>query len=185
MHQVLDELVKMSHYLGDPARGYAILGEGNTSARAGDDVFYVKASGTTLSTIDAAGFVAVSISRVTAILDDPNAGDDAVTENFKRSLIEPNEMRRPSVEAMLHALLYKYTELNFIGHTHPVYTGMLLCSQFAEEAVTERICPDHIVVMAHKSVYVPYVDPGLVLAREVRDRVARYLRERTCCREPL
>lgn len=31
--------------------------------------------------------------------------------------------------------------------------------------------------MAHKSVYVPYVDPGLVLAREVRDRVRQYIDE--------
>jgi rhamnose utilization protein RhaD (predicted bifunctional aldolase and dehydrogenase) len=178
MHdRVLQQLVDMSRYLGDPGKTYAILGEGNTSARVSDDVFYVKASGTTLATIDTSGFVAVSISKVTSILDDPTAGDDAVTETFKRSLVEPNEKRRPSVEAMLHALLYKYLDINFIGHTHPVFTNMLLCSTRAEEAVTGRICPDHIVLMAHKSVYIPYVDPGLVLARETRKRVEAYLRD--------
>ena len=52
---------------------------------------------------------------------------------------------------------------------------MLLCSRHAEEATGGRIFPDQIVSMGHKSVFVPYVDPGLVLAREVRARVEAYI----------
>ncbi len=172
---VLRELVRMSHYLGDPERAYAILGEGNTSARIDDDTFYVKASGTTLNSIDAGGFVAVSISKVTAILDDPAADDATVTRVLKESLVDQNETRRPSVETMLHALLLRYPEYRFVGHTHPIYTNMLLCSTLAEATASARICPDHVVVMGHKSVFVPYVDPGLILAREVRKRVREFI----------
>ncbi len=78
---------------------------------------------------------------------------------------------------MLHALLYKYPEYNFIGHTHPIATNAILCSVNAREAADGRICPDHIVVTGHKSVFVPYVDPGLVLAREVRDRMRTFIDE--------
>jgi rhamnose utilization protein RhaD (predicted bifunctional aldolase and dehydrogenase) len=173
----LRDLVRMSRYLGDPARTYAILGEGNTSARIDQDTFYVKASGAMLAVIEPGDFVAVSISRVTAILDDPSADDAAVTRVLKEALVDKNETRRPSVETMFHALLLQYPEIRFIGHTHPNYTNMLLCSQRAEEAVAGRICPDHIVVMGHKSVYVPYVDPGLVLAREIRRQVRRFIDE--------
>lgn len=174
---VMEQLVDMSRYLGDPGRGYVILGEGNTSARIDDDTFYVKASGTTLSGIGPEGFVAVSISRVTEILEDESAGDAEVTRALKDALVDPAEQRRPSVETILHALLLKYPEYRFIGHTHPVHTNMLLCSVSAETAATGRVCPDHIVVMAHKSVYIPYVDPGLVLAREVRRRVREYIEQ--------
>lgn len=174
---LLQQLVDLSHYLGDPTRGYAILGEGNTSARIDDDTFYVKASGTQLSDIGSDGFVAVSMSKVLGILDDPSADDQTVTKVLMAALVDKGEKRRPSVETMLHALLLKYPEYSFIGHTHPVYTGMLLCSKVAEEAMAGRTCPDHIVVMAHKSVFVPYVDPGLVLAREVRKRVEQYVEE--------
>ena len=177
MADILQQLIDMSHYLGDPARPYAILGEGNTSARIDDDTFYVKASGTTLATIGGDGFVRVSISRVTEILDDPDAGDDDVTAALKAARVEPGEAKMPSVETMLHALLLKYPEYAFIGHTHPVATNGLLCAKVSEEAMSGRLCPDHIVVMGHKSVYVPYVDPGLVLAREVRDRVAKFIDE--------
>ena len=49
--ELLDELTTLSHFLGDPVRDLAILGEGNTSARLDDDTFYVKASGQHLGTI--------------------------------------------------------------------------------------------------------------------------------------
>ena len=174
---VLTSLVDMSRYLGDPTRTYAILGEGNSSARYKEDEFYVKASGTSLGTIDANGFVAVSISRVLQLLDDPTADDSAVTQVLKDALVDPNETRRPSVETMFHALLLRYPEIKFIGHTHPIFTNMLMSSKMAESVAMGRICPDHIVVMGHKSVYIPYVDPGLVLAREIRTRVDRYVEE--------
>lgn len=175
MSDLLDQLVAMSRALGDPNKPYAILGEGNTSARIDEDSFYVKASGTTLGTIDASGFVRVSISKVTAILEDPTAGDDDVTAVLKSSCLDPGETKRPSVETMLHAALLQYPEYKFIGHTHPEATNGLLCSVNSREAVAGRVCPDHIVVMGHKSVYVPYVDPGLVLARAVRDAVAEFI----------
>lgn len=177
MSEVLQQLVEMSRYLGDPGRPYAILGEGNTSARIDDDTFYVKASGTTLATITETDFLPVSIAKATAVLDDPDATDEDVDRALRASVVTPGEERKPSVETMLHALLLKYPEYRFIGHTHPVATNGILCSVKAEEAVSGRLCPDHIVVMGHKSVFVPYVDPGLVLAREVRARLERFIAE--------
>jgi rhamnose utilization protein RhaD (predicted bifunctional aldolase and dehydrogenase) len=41
-------LVEMSNEIGRPERDFVILGEGNTSAAAGDGTFWVKASGTEL-----------------------------------------------------------------------------------------------------------------------------------------
>jgi rhamnose utilization protein RhaD (predicted bifunctional aldolase and dehydrogenase) len=177
MSQILEELIALSRYLGEPERGYAMLGEGNSSATIDADTFYVKASGTTLASIDEFGFVAVSKSAVLGILDDDSAGDEDVTRVLMDALVEKGETRRPSVETMLHAILLKVPEYAFIGHTHPTYTNALLCSQVAEEAMSGRIFPDHIVSMGHKSVFVPYVDPGLPLAREVKRRFEQFVEE--------
>lgn len=175
--KVLEQLLEMSRYVGDPRRSYVIIGEGNTSARVDEDAFYVKASGFCLEDIAAEGFVGVSISNVLGVLDDASANDEAVTRALKEALLDPEEMRRPSIETMLHAILLSYPGVRFVAHTHPTHTCMLLCSARAEEAVAGRITPDHVVVLAHKSVYVPYADPGLALARETRDRVRRYVEE--------
>ncbi|GMU93091.1 MAG: hypothetical protein AMXMBFR4_21490 [Candidatus Hydrogenedentota bacterium] len=177
MSDLLQQLVDLSRYIGDPSKGYAILGEGNTSARIDEDSFYVKASGTTLATIGPDGFVRLSISKVVGILEDDSAGDEDVTRVFRESMLNPGESRRPSVEAMLHAILLKVPDYRFVGHAHPVYTNAILCSVRAEEAAGGRIFPDHVVSMKHKSVYVPYVDPGLVLAREVKRRFEQFVEE--------
>lgn len=165
----------MSQYLGDISKGYAILGEGNTSARIDEDSLYIKASGTCLGAMKATDFLPVSISRVTRILDAKDATDTDVKDALRGSLLDSGETRMPSVETMMHALLYAYPEYRFIGHTHPVATNGLLCSVHAETALSGRLCPDHIVVMGRATVFVPYVDPGLVLAREVRDRVRSFI----------
>lgn len=172
----MQQLIDMTRYLGDPGEDFAMLGEGNTSARVDDDTMLVKASGTSMRDITENGFLKVSISKVVEVLDDPNAGDDEVTENFKRS-VEPGETRRPSTEAMLHATLLQVPEYRFVGHAHPVYVNVLMCSKHAEEAAQGRLFPDQIVSMGHKSVYVPYVDPGLVLAREVKRRFEQFVEE--------
>lgn len=177
MSDRLQELVEMSRYLGDPARPYVILGEGNTSARIDEGSLHVKASGTTLAGITAGGFVAVSIAGVLRLLDDAAASDEDVDQALRDALLDPKETRKPSVETLLHAVLLEYPEYNFVAHTHPVATNAILCSRRAREAMEGRVCPDQIVVMGHKSVFVPYVDPGLVLAREVRERVRRFVEE--------
>ena len=177
MSDVLPQLIEMTRYLANPAKEFAILGEGNTSARIDDDTFYVKASGTSMVNIDANGFVKVSISKVTPLLDDLGAGDKEVQEAVQHAMIDPPEGKRPSVEAILHAILLQVPEFSFIGHTHPTYTATLLCSKKCEEAVEGRLFPDQIVSMKHKSVYVPYTDPGLPLAREVKKRFEAYVDE--------
>lgn len=177
MSDVLPQLIEMTRYLADPAKGLAILGEGNTSARIDDDTFYVKASGSSMVNIDSGGFVKVSISKVIPLLDDLEAGDAEVQAAFQDAMIDAPEGKRPSVEAILHAILLQVPEFAFVGHTHPTYTNMILCSRNCAEAARGRLFPDQIVSMKHKSVYVPYTDPGLPLAREVKQRFARFVNE--------
>lgn len=175
MPEVLEQLVTMSHYLGDTGRPYAILGEGNTSARIDSDHFYVKASGATLGAMGASDFLAVRVTKLVQILEDPSAGDEDVSRVLRESLVDGAEKRKPSVETMLHAVLYQYPEIHFVGHTHPEAVGGLLCSAQAQAFAEGRVCPDQIVVTGHKSVFVPYVDPGLQLAREVRTRMREFV----------
>jgi rhamnose utilization protein RhaD (predicted bifunctional aldolase and dehydrogenase) len=182
---ILTQLVTMSNHLGDPALDYVILGEGNTSARADADTFWVKASGTELCTIDRAGFVRVSFERALAMLDVPGLTDEQVKRRISEAKVDPStgvglapdDGVRPSVETVLHAVCLGLDGVSFVGHTHPTAVNALLCSQRAEEAVSGRLFPDHIVYCGPASVYVPYTDPGVPLAREVRNSIARYVGE--------
>jgi rhamnose utilization protein RhaD (predicted bifunctional aldolase and dehydrogenase) len=174
---ILAQLVAMSRHLGDPALDYTILGEGNTSARADADTFWVKASGTELRTIDRAGFVQVSFRQVLDLLDAGHRSDDEVKAGLEAAKVDSAVTARPSVETVLHALTLQVEGVNFVGHTHPTAVNAVLCSQRAEEAIAGRLFPDEIVYCGPAPVYIPYTDPGLPLARAVRDSMARYLDE--------
>lgn len=174
---ILQQLVTMSNRLGDPTLDYVILGEGNTSARADADTFWVKASGTELRTIGASGFVRVRFDKALALLEASDLSDEAIEARLEEAKVDPAVTAHPSVETVLHALALQLEGINFVGHTHPTAVNAILCSQQAEEAVSGRLFPDHIVYCGPASVYVPYTDPGLPLARAVRDSIARYTDE--------
>ena len=174
---ILSQLITLSRNLGDPALDYAILGEGNTSARADGDTFWVKASGAELRTIDANGFVRVHFDRVLALLETDDLSDDDVKASLEAAKVDPTAAAHPSVETVLHALALQADGVNFVGHTHPTAVNAVLCSQKAEEAVAGRLFPDEIVYCGPAPVYVPYTDPGLPLARAVRQALADYQAE--------
>ena len=92
----LSQLVALSRSLGEPANDYVILGEGNTSARADDTSFWVKASGTELRTIGAEGFVRVAFDRLQAMLDGPDLGDGERDRHcrLRRSILKRRAIRR-------------------------------------------------------------------------------------------
>ena len=180
INKIRAQLVAMSNNLGDPVMDYVILGEGNTSARADADTFWVKASGTNLRTIDARGFVRVRFDRVLDLLragDLGSLGDDEVKAGLEAARVDPDVQARPSVETVLHALALQLEGVNFVGHTHPTAINALTCSVAFETAVSGRLFPDEIVVCGAAPVIVPYTDPGLPLARKVRDLINQYLDE--------
>lgn len=169
---ILQQLIALSHALGDPARDYVIIGEGNTSARLDDETFWIKASGASLQNIDASGFVAVNQTRVLELLD-ADATDEEVTRVLMQARVDANAAR-PSVETILHAVLYALTDAQFIGHTHPPAAVSVLSSARAED-ITRQVMPDGIVVCGAHMVFVPYIDPGVPLARAVRERVSKFI----------
>jgi rhamnose utilization protein RhaD (predicted bifunctional aldolase and dehydrogenase) len=163
----LEQIVALSRTLGDPALDLAILGEGNTSLRTGDGTMLVKASGASLGSVTEADFVELETAPLMALLVDPVGDDAAVSQAF--APVEARTGRRPSVEAMLHAVCLELGGAHVIGHTHPVPVLALQCSRHAESLATEMLFPDQIVVLGRRPLFVPYVDPGLALARRVRD----------------
>jgi rhamnose utilization protein RhaD (predicted bifunctional aldolase and dehydrogenase) len=174
---VLSQLITMSRHLGDPTLDCVILGEGNTSARVDEATFWVKASGVELRTIEASGFVRVRFDRVLALLEAGDLGDDDVKAGLEAAKVDLSVAARPSVETVLHGLALQLEGVNFVGHTHPTVVNAILCSQNAEEAIAGRLFPDEIVYCGPAPAYVPYTDPGLPLARKVREVVRRYVED--------
>lgn len=175
--KTLQELVHLSHYLGDPVNDYAILGEGNSSAQIDNETFWVKASGAEMGAASAENFVQVRFEPVLAMLDGDDLSDDEIRQTLTRAKVDPGISAHPSVETSFHAIGLSLDDVNFIGHTHPTSINAITCSVGFEEAFSGRLFPDEIVVCGPAPVLVPYVDPGLPLAREIRRRINAYIEE--------
>ncbi len=172
MKEILEALLKTTVELGRPENDYSILAEGNTSARTAPDEFYVKASGYSLRDATLDSFVAVRLEASLELLDQEITDVKTALESLKSN---PADTKRPSVEVVLHALCLTLGGAQFVGHTHPSALNAILCSVNAEQALSGRIFPDEVVLCGPESVWVPYTDPGLPLAREVRTRIHRFI----------
>ena len=172
-HDSIPALLELSHQLGDEKRGLAILGEGNTSARLDDDLFAVKASGSSLHNLAPEGIARCHLSRVLELFERPDITDDA-TEAALLAARAFESDRKPSTEALFHAYLLTLPNVNFVGHTHPLRVNALACSPRAAEFAGKRLFPDEIVCCGARSVLVPYVNPGVPLARAIRDAVEQF-----------
>jgi rhamnose utilization protein RhaD (predicted bifunctional aldolase and dehydrogenase) len=174
-NEILKQLVALSNNLGRPELDYAMMGEGNTSARVDEGSFYVKVSGSELRTATETSFVCCSLERVLALMDVPDLDDKKTKEGLVAAKVDPDDPGHPSIEALLHALCLRLPGVNFVGHTHPVAVNRITCSVNFEKAFAGRLFPDEIVVCGIAPVLVPYTDPGIPLALAVGTRIDEYL----------
>ena len=170
---LIGELTRLARAAGDPALELVIAGEGNASARSAGGDLLVSASGSRLADADADTWVEVSAERILDDLDTA-AGDDDWLRAVERSRIDPGSPR-PTVEVALHAVLASEAGADFVLHTHPTAVLALLCSGHGELLARRRYFPDHIVMLGEEDCLIPYIDPGLELAREVRRRIRDWI----------
>ena len=167
-------LLGLSHDLGHEERKLAILGEGNTSCRISSDTFLVKASGSNLASLGAAGVTECHFDVLLPLLRKKSLSDADIETALLASRVNA-DAKKPSVEAMFHAYLLTLPGVNFVGHTHPIAVNQILCSKLSGDFARRRLFPDEIVCCGSESVLVPYTDPGLKLAQAIQTAVVSYI----------
>lgn len=169
----LTEIIELTRRAGDPAPQYAILAEGNTSLRTAADRMLVKATGSSMMTADADTFVEVELQEYWDAIDAGPEDDETVQALFARA--KSWGAGRPSVESVLHAVCQRLEGVDAVVHTHPIPLLALLSSSRAELLTRGSLFPDQIVVMGRHPLLVPYIDPGLPLARVVSRSLDEHL----------
>ncbi|TWT35362.1 short chain dehydrogenase [Posidoniimonas corsicana] len=172
--ETLEAILELSHFIGEEHRQLAILGEGNTSAKLNDHTFLVKASGSCLQTLSEEDVVACQFSSLLPMLDADGLSDQEIEERLLASRVDA-AAKKPSVETLFHAFLLSLPGIEFAGHAHSVAVNQILCSPMAGEFAAKSLFPDQIVCCGASSVLVPYTDPGVVLARAIRDQTSRFM----------
>lgn len=139
-------------------------GGGNTSVKAevsdllGDrkPVLYVKGSGWDLATIEAPGFAPVCLDTLKRMAELPELSDPDMVRAQRVAMTDPYAPN-PSVEAILHAII----PFTFVDHTHADAVVTLTNTPDGEARIRE--------LYGERVLIVPYVMPGFVLAKTVRE----------------
>ena len=160
---MIEELIEISHYYGKDSR-YVIGGGGNTSFKTADKL-WVKASGFSLATITEEGFAVLDRGKLNIIsqknyAQDSTEREDAVKNDLAAACITKD--KRPSVETSMHNAI----DCRFVVHLHPTVVNGVLCGQDAEKIIYQ--------LFGNKAIYIPYIDPGYLLFKEVEQRIQSY-----------
>ena len=159
----LDQLIRMSQKYGANPE-YVLAGGGNTSQKDADTLF-VKASGTTLATIDESGFVAIDRHLLQKMWNTTYSSDSAIREaevlNDLMASRRPGQTGRPSVETALHDLV----EYRFVLHLHPALVNGLTCSNHDRVWVQSNL---------NSVVWLDATKPGFLLAVACKTLFATY-----------
>jgi rhamnose utilization protein RhaD (predicted bifunctional aldolase and dehydrogenase) len=164
----IGELVELSRrYGGDP--DWVLAGGGNSSWKDASTLL-VKASGCPMAGIGPEGFCAMDRKKLGAMWtaaypDDPQAREAEALASLMSARL-PGEERRPSVETLMHALFPEA----FVMHTHPAAVNGMTCAKGGREAFLR--------LFGKEAIWVPFVDPGYVLALAVRAAYEAFASER-------
>mgnify|MGYP002394822796 FL=1 len=173
----LEQLVAMTRTLGDPGRDLVILSEGNTSARASDGTFWVKASGSRMADAERDVFLEVDTAEVLGLLDGRSLSESEMRSGLAAAKVDPSTGGSPSIETAMHALCLTLDGATFVGHTHPAAINAILCARNARDPFAGSIFPAESLVCG-EPLFVPYAAPGQPLARAVQRVLTPALKRR-------
>jgi NAD(P)-dependent dehydrogenase (short-subunit alcohol dehydrogenase family)/rhamnose utilization protein RhaD (predicted bifunctional aldolase and dehydrogenase) len=165
MKPEIQELIEISQFYGKQ-KDFVIAGGGNTSYKDEYHI-YIKASGHSLSTIGEDGFAQLDRKGLQLIAgktysEEVMERENQIKNDLLNSRVHPEKGQRPSVETSLHDLI----AFRFVVHTHSTKVNGLMCSKDAEKRTAE--------LFGDEVVFVPYVDPGYILYKEVETRINAY-----------
>src|ERR1700676_2036301 len=168
---VRPRLIELSREFGQAH--WTILGEGNTSGRIDQNIFAVKASGSSLGNLTEIELTDCYFDRLLPVLARESVSEQEVEEILLNSRFRSTALK-PSVETFFHAYLLTIPGVNYVGHTHPIPVNQILCSALGTSFAEERRFPDEVVCCGPVSLLIPYEDPGLALARRIRQDVQNF-----------
>jgi rhamnose utilization protein RhaD (predicted bifunctional aldolase and dehydrogenase) len=174
MQDTIDALLNLAHDIGREDRRLTILAEGNVSASVSQTEFAVKASGCSLATLKPTDITTCDGKQILKLLERKTITDGEIETALLESRTRPGQ-RKPSTETVFHAWLLTLDNVQFVAHCHPTAVNQVMCSPRARDFAERRLFPDEVVCCGPASVFVPYTDPGIPLARELRERTNLFI----------
>lgn len=160
------ELLALTSQIGAHPLRVAIWSEGSCALRLSKERFLVSREGASMANLRTEDLVELDLGKVNAL----SAEDHCTEEALADALSNPQNLT-PSADAFLYAYFLSLEGATLALHTQPVQLNQILCSPRARQFADRRSLPSEVTSCGGASLLVPYADPGLPLAREVRRKM--------------
>lgn len=160
-----DALVHMSKYAGERF-DLVQAGGGNSSVKQSNGIMLIKASGVALSEVERErGYSKVVTKEVASITT--NSDINQITDKKDRETLTSKLMKsatidmknRPSIETLLHSILYKYTL-----HTHPLIVNIAVIQKDCKKIIGEIFSDKNVLLVGYQT---PGIELALALQKEI------------------
>lgn len=162
-----NELLELAHWIGHHPARLAIWNEGAVAAVLPGCKFAVSAAGANLARLDSASMVEMDLAKAQALV----ALEEVDAEKILEAQSNP-AAPTPCADALAFADLLGLEGIRFAAHTQPIAVNQIICSPRARQFSDRRNLPHEIVACGQASVLVPFMPPGLQLAKEIRRKTA-------------
>ena len=183
----IHDLPKLAHTLGAHPARLAIWNEGSCAVKHSATGFRVSVAGSTLGTLKSSEVVEFDLEKMTPFLAAEVVSDEELAEaqitsqetgpafheydgNIdSEATVPPN--REPTTDSLLYAYFFGFEGVTLAAHIHPVEINQITCSPRARQFSDRRSVPNEITAFGSSMLLVPYADPGLQLAKEVKRKM--------------
>ena len=182
MNQFASELSQLAGTVGASSEDLTILAEGNAAVfDRENDRFLVKASGVVMANARDEDWVWVPLTSCVEILEDAQkAGPtdklrSALDAILKTSQTPAGQVRKASIETLVHVVAFHLMGATWSLHTHPTPVVALAASEKGLEHYQGAVFPDESVLCGPIPLFLPYAEPGLTLGLGVYEGVLKFV----------
>jgi len=162
-----NELLELAHWAGNHPSRLILGSEGAVAATLPGCLFAVSAARSKLAQLESASLVEFDLAKARALI----ALEEATPEQIAAAQTNP-AAPLPCADALAFADLFAFDGIHFALHTQPIPINQVICSPRARQFSDRRNLPEEILACGQASVLVPFMPPGLPLAKEIRRKIA-------------
>lgn len=174
MSELLD-LPELAHSLGAHPARLVIWNEGSCAVKLSESSFCVSGAGVNLGNLKLSDSLEFDLSKMNALLAAEVVTDEELVEaqivSVDASGKATGEGKTASTDALLYSYLFGLEGITHAAHIHPVEINQITCSPRARQFADRRSVPNEITAFGSSMLLVPYADPGLQLAKEVKRKM--------------
>lgn len=159
-------LLRLGKMLGNQGSVLTLGTEGSAAVKVSEDRFLVTRRGACMRQIELSDLLEVNADKARALLEKEAMPEEGVSG----AMLDPAGPE-PSSDMLTYAHLFALEGVEVIAHVQPVEINQIISSPRARQFADRRTLAEEVIACGSSSVLVPYMDPGLPLAREVVRKV--------------